>query len=147
MGMETYYGIQNIRLVSRHCYFVGLGIGVAGLLGVIVMSMLHIHILHFIPPCTFYTATGYYCPGCGGTRAVTAMLRGNIFSSLYYHPFVLYISVYYIVFELSHTLDIMTKGKIRGLRFCPLYFYIGIGIIIVQWVAKNYVRFKYGMEL
>ena len=42
------------------------------------------------PPCLFHLATGYYCPGCGGTRAITALLHGQILNSVLYHPVVLY---------------------------------------------------------
>ena len=24
-------------------------------------------------PCLFHLATGYYCPGCGGTRAIASL--------------------------------------------------------------------------
>ena len=42
------------------------------------------------PPCLFHLATGYYCPGCGGTRAITSLLHGQILNSFLYHPVVLY---------------------------------------------------------
>ena len=29
-------------------------------------------------PCLFHLLTGLYCPGCGGTRAVRAMMAGNL---------------------------------------------------------------------
>lgn len=30
-----------------------------------------------LPGCAFYAATGWYCPGCGMTRAVHNIFRGN----------------------------------------------------------------------
>lgn len=41
-------------------------------------------------PCLFHLLTGLYCPGCGGTRAIWALLRGDVLKSFCYHPFVLY---------------------------------------------------------
>ncbi len=31
----------------------------------------------FYPACPFHAFTGLLCPGCGGTRAIAAMLRGH----------------------------------------------------------------------
>ena len=31
-----------------------------------------------LPPCPFYWLTGLYCPGCGCTRALHALLHGDI---------------------------------------------------------------------
>ena len=41
-------------------------------------------------PCLFHMMTGAYCPGCGGTRAVKSLLKGEILLSVIYHPLVLY---------------------------------------------------------
>lgn len=32
----------------------------------------------FWPACPFYALTGLQCPGCGATRALAALLRGNL---------------------------------------------------------------------
>ena len=42
-------------------------------------------------PCLFHFFTGFYCPGCGGTRAVRLLLKGDLAGSFQYHPFVLYV--------------------------------------------------------
>jgi hypothetical protein len=31
----------------------------------------------FYPPCLFHRGTGFYCPGCGATRALYSLLHGN----------------------------------------------------------------------
>ena len=37
----------------------------------------------WLPKCMFYHVTGLYCPGCGATRALSAMLHGDLKSSLH----------------------------------------------------------------
>lgn len=44
----------------------------------------------WLPPCMFYRLTGFSCPGCGCTRAVEALLEGNIMSSVRYNPVIIY---------------------------------------------------------
>lgn len=36
----------------------------------------------FFPACMFHAATGLYCPGCGATRALYALLHGNFLLAL-----------------------------------------------------------------
>lgn len=46
----------------------------------------------FRMPCLFQMMTGLYCPGCGGTRAVRALLSGHPVLSFLYHPVVPYMA-------------------------------------------------------
>ena len=41
-----------------------------------------------MPVCSFYRLTGWYCPGCGGLRAVHAMLHGRWAQAWAYNPLV-----------------------------------------------------------
>ena len=34
-------------------------------------------------PCIFHKVTGLYCPGCGITRAIRCLLRGNVQESIH----------------------------------------------------------------
>lgn len=40
--------------------------------------------------CIVYRLFGIYCPGCGGTRALSALLQGHFLVSAWYHPLVIY---------------------------------------------------------
>ena len=37
----------------------------------------------WLPKCMFHQLTGLYCPGCGATRALSAILHGDIKASLH----------------------------------------------------------------
>ncbi len=37
----------------------------------------------WLPKCMFHQLTGLYCPGCGATRALSAMLHGDVKASLH----------------------------------------------------------------
>ena len=36
----------------------------------------------YLPPCLFHRLTGWYCPGCGMTRAAHALLHGHLGAAL-----------------------------------------------------------------
>jgi Protein of unknown function (DUF2752) len=45
-----------------------------------------------VPPCAFHALTGWWCPGCGMTRATHHLLHGDLVAALRYNallPFVL----------------------------------------------------------
>ena len=46
-----------------------------------------------VPECFIYKTTGFYCPGCGGTRAAVFLLKGRIFTSFKYNPGVIILAV------------------------------------------------------
>lgn len=37
----------------------------------------------WLPKCMFHRMTGLYCPGCGATRALSAILHGDVLASLH----------------------------------------------------------------
>ena len=42
-------------------------------------------IQRFMPRCPFHEVTGMHCPGCGGTRAIHALLHGHPLKAIRYN--------------------------------------------------------------
>lgn len=123
---------------EKRLYILGLGAISVLLLMIGLLNIVHWDFLSLIPPCGFRFVTGYYCPGCGGTRAVRALLQGRFAASFLYHPFVLYCVVIAGIFMISNTIQIVTKNKWKiGLKYRHGYLYGGIVVIIVNWVLQN----------
>ena len=59
-----------------------LALAAAGAAGVAVMRVLEPSHLGFVPPCPFLAITGLWCPLCGGTRAVDALVAGDVGAAL-----------------------------------------------------------------
>ena len=53
-----------------------------GIVIVVILSFNDPAKCNWLPKCTFYLISGIYCPGCGSTRALHALLHGNILYSL-----------------------------------------------------------------
>ncbi len=105
-------------------------------------------LLHYLPPCVFHTLTGYYCPGCGGSRAVTALLHGHLLRSLYYHPFVVYAAGIGGWFMISQSVERLSKGRFKiGLHYRNVYLFIALALIFINMIIKNAVLYFTGTAL
>lgn len=98
-------------------------------------------------PCLFHLLTGLYCPGCGGTRAVRALLHGEILLSLQYHPLVLYGAVVIGAELLSLGAARAAKNPRLYLGHETLLVYIAVGIVIANWAIKNALLLFFGIDL
>lgn len=95
-----------------------------------------------IPGCAIYRATGIWCPACGGTRAVLALLRGDLAQSFLYHPIVPYSILVYTAYIAEETRERICRSRKRvPLRFWKACIFIGLGILAVNTVLRNIFLF------
>lgn len=97
--------------------------------------------------CITWSVLGIYCPGCGGTRAVEALLQGHFLQSLWYHPLVVYSVVLFGGFMLTQTLERLHFSRIKGLKFHNWYLFGALGLVIVNWVIKNILLLGFDISL
>lgn len=96
--------------------------------------------------CSFRELVGLYCFGCGGTRSVMALLRGDLISSFIYYPtlpITLVMILYWdVVLLLAHI-----KKKTSLLRLAPWQMWLAVPILIlVQWILRNLLALYAGYD-
>lgn len=106
----------------------------------ILYGMLHM-------PCLFHWITGLYCPGCGGTRAVKYLLKGQLLTSFIYHPLVLYSVVAIGLSVLTAWIAKATGNSRWRLGHEKGLIALGVGITVVNWLIKNYFLVVRGIDL
>ena len=123
----------------------------AFVIGLIALILYYLGWFEALEPynyCIFKRTVGLYCPGCGGTRALKALLAGRPLLSLYAHPAVLYYAVLYVVFMIRMlcSLHFSEGAGFPGFLSRPVsekrvvHLIIGgIVLIFVQWIVKNTV--------
>ena len=97
--------------------------------------------------CAFLETVGLYCPGCGMTRAITAMLGGHFLTALRAHPGAVVLAVYLAWLDLS--LGLAAFGR-RPFRFGRLEsgWLISVGAVTVVWaILRNILLVVYGYDL
>lgn len=107
-----------------------------------------VHSLMHLPPCLFHLISGYYCPGCGGTRAVRALLHGQFLQSFLFHPFVPYAAAVYFYFMLTQTAERISRGNFRiGMRYHNSLVWIAVLLIMGNFILKNALHYFYGFSI
>ncbi|MSA03153.1 DUF2752 domain-containing protein [Lactonifactor sp. BIOML-A3] len=133
---------------NRSLYWTGWAL-LAACTGIVLAARwLHISYSDYSLPCIFHRYTGYYCPGCGGTRAAIALSHGRLVQALWYHPLVPYAAVLYVWFMVSNTIEILSGNRWKiGMRFREGYLYTALGILAVNWIFKNILLAVWGIQL
>lgn len=98
-------------------------------------------------PCAFNFFTGLYCPGCGGTRAVKELLRGNLRMSFQYHPLVLYTAAVLLLELSTWAVSRVLHRPSFHIRRYNVFILVGAGIVVGNWFYKNYMLVFRGVDL
>ncbi len=84
-------------------------------------------------PCIFYKITGYKCPGCGITRAIFSLLKGNIKNAIYYNKLLFiagpFIIIYIIYKSYIYIYDRKESKKAKIIIKYTTYFLLLISIL------------------
>jgi hypothetical protein len=89
------------------------------------------------PRCLWYAATGWQCPGCGGLRAVHALLHGQLATAFHYNP---------LVVALAPLAGVMGLGRLAqwawGWPACSLqargaWLWLLVGVMLAFAVLRN----------
>lgn len=119
-----------------------------GVLVWVIAGMTGFNPFWLLRPCMFHRLTGYYCPGCGGTRAVRALLAGHLLRSFICHPIVLLAGVSAGWFMVSQTIEYISRGRFRiGMHVREIHFWGVLGIILVNFLVKNLALLIWGVDL
>jgi len=100
-----------------------------------------------LPPCVFHTLTGYFCPGCGGTRSLKALLSGRFLICAVDFPMIMYAAVVYAWFMISQTIDRISRHRLPiGMKYRHAWVYASLVIVIIHFIVKNLFYIKTGIE-
>ena len=108
-------------------------------LGVVFIYFIRGYILDlvpFFPACPIRTTYDIYCPSCGNTRSITALLHGDIITSLRYNI----VPMLLLVISLLGYIELITYSFGKHVRILPRklrYYLILIAILAVYWIVRN----------
>lgn len=88
-----------------------------------------------IPECPIYTHLGVYCPACGGTRAIIALLHLDLLSSIMFNPIVIYTLFFSTLYIITELINIIFHKKVN-INF-NIIIKIGLIILFANCIIKN----------
>ena len=111
------------------------------------LSSKWLELLDKISGCWVRDAWGIYCPGCGGTRALKALLRGDILKSLYYNPLVVVLIVSFLIIRITHALEKKESGKRSYTRWRFFAAILFLGMTVLVFAVRNYMLIFRGIDM
>lgn len=108
------------------------------LVAVTLLALISFFIIKYIqfPPCMFYKFTGIYCPGCGATRAVNALLHGDIMLSLRQNPIIIISLFFAVLLYIEPVVKALCKKDFRS----PVRNFKVLTVVLIVWFIYNIIR-------
>lgn len=88
--------------------------------------------------CRLYSVTGILCPGCGGTRSMLALLRGDLITALHDNPASPVIMLVAILYYFENLLEVFGKN-VKLFPRNVWFWMILLGLHLVWSVVRNFV--------
>ena len=81
---------------------------------------------------------GFYCPGCGNTRAVISLLHGDIFSSIRFNPMIVFSLLILLALYVEILLEFFNK-TIKIIPRSAKFWLVLLTVSILFYVLRNFI--------
>ncbi len=95
--------------------------------------------------CIVHDRLFLYCPLCGGTRAVAALLRLDLASAWNYNAFVTLAAIAAVILDLVALIRLL-RGKKRLLPLPACFWIILVVVMVLYAVLRNYLMIAHGYD-
>jgi hypothetical protein len=89
------------------------------------------------PVCPFHQLLHLQCPGCGATRALSALLRGDIAEAMRFNALTTLLLPFAFAYGIFSYRDFLQRKPIRSLQLPSFATYSAIGVAVAFTVFRN----------
>lgn len=97
--------------------------------------------------CRVMEHLGVYCPGCGGSRAVMALLRLDLAGCFFYSPFVFTAFMLLLGADLSVIAALIENDPTPVRRFNLNWLLVLPAVLILTCLVRNVLLLGFGIDL
>ena len=89
------------------------------------------------PACPFYRYLHLYCPGCGATRALSALLHGRVAEAMHYNPLMVALLPFFLAFGACAYWSAMTRDDLRWPEVPKPALALLVAVVMVFAAVRN----------
>lgn len=94
-------------------------------------------------PCMFYKITGKYCPGCGITRMILAMLRLDFATALRQNCLLFFLLPCFLFYSIWKGIHYIKTGKQRSGLTERVVVMVVLVLVMAFWIMRNMPQFAF----
>ena len=104
---------------------------------ILISYLILVKIFHIYIPCIFHKVTKLYCPGCGVTRMLLEILRGNFYQAFRYNQLLFILLPVFIVYFIDYIYSNIKNKKSLLDKTPSVVWYILIVVLLVFGIGRN----------
>jgi hypothetical protein len=93
-----------------------------------------------MPVCPFYDLLGYYCPSCGNTRSLAALLRGQIGQALRFNITLPFLALLGLSFYAENALRLLGKDT-KIVPRSDKFIYVCLIVFFMYYLVRNFIPY------
>ena len=95
-------------------------------------------------PCIFHKITGFYCPGCGITRCLWSLIKGDFINAFKFNPLVFILLPFLLIYFIYNSYIYIWDKDNKLNKSISNYFYLIILIIVIIFgIVRNLEDFEF----
>jgi hypothetical protein len=91
----------------------------------------------YYPTCIFHTVTGLHCPGCGATRGLAALVRGDLAQAMAYNPLFVLALPFIAIGLFALAFRLWTGRRLALVRLPGWWGWAMLWLIVIYGVLRN----------